>query len=34
MKFYHNEKRLMYVDLIERAKLFVRKDFEVRTGKS
>mgnify|MGYP001260404474 FL=1 len=24
----------MYVDLLERVKLFVRKDFEVRTGKS
>ena len=26
-KFYNNERKLMYVDLLERVKLFVRKDF-------
>lgn len=28
------ERRLMYLDLVERVKLFVRRDFEMRTGKA
>jgi hypothetical protein len=33
-KFFNNERKLMYIDLLERVKLFVRRDFEMRTGKT